>query len=168
MRGDRAGPIARGGEVMAFSPIIDIRGRTLWRNPTDGGCLTSGYGWRRLGGSASGGSGRMHHGIDLGRPSTRAIFAAGAGRVMQSGWAGGYGNRILIDHGRGVETLYAHLADGPLPAVGSRVDQGERIGWMGSTGRSTGLHLHYEVKVDGKAVDPLRVGLPQPVQQFFD
>jgi len=114
--------------------------------------FTSGYGVRSdpfKGGAA------MHAGIDLSGPLGTPIYATADGVVMNAGWnSGGYGNLIKIDHGRGIETRYGHLSSiGIQP--GQKVTRGQLIGRMGSTGRSTGSHLHYEVRIDGRPVNPI-------------
>ena len=101
------------------------------------------------------GSAAMHAGIDLAGPVGTPIYATADGMVGSAGWHnGGYGNLIKLDHGRGIETRYAHLASVAVRA-GQRVKRGDLIGRMGSTGRSTGSHLHYEVRIDGRAVNPI-------------
>ncbi len=145
----------RNGWVQAYTPWIQTSAGLLLRNPTEGGCLSSGFGPRS---SASGGS-RNHRGIDLADHLGGAIFAAADGRVASAGWIRGYGNTIVIDHGRGVQTLYAHLETIAADAQdGARVFQGQVIGLMGNTGRSTGTHLHYELRVRGRAVNALTYG----------
>jgi len=97
-----------------------------------------------------------HTGIDIDWRSGLAIWAADGGTVSQViwGWGGGYGNHIIIDHGNGFQTLYAHLSD-IWVSPGQFVGQGQQIGVMGSTGWSTGTHLHFEIRVNGVPVDPL-------------
>lgn len=96
-----------------------------------------------------------HMGIDLSGPIGTPIYATADGVVSEAGWNnGGYGNLIKVDHGRGVETRYAHLSQ-IVVAPGQRVKRGQMIGKMGSTGRSTGSHLHYEVRIEGRAVNPI-------------
>jgi murein DD-endopeptidase MepM/ murein hydrolase activator NlpD len=98
--------------------------------------------------------GRMHEGIDLGAPEGTPIHAAAAGTVIYAGWMDGYGNLTIIDHGGGIATAYGHQSS--LAATnGQHVSQGQVIGYVGSTGHSTGPHLHFEVRVNGTAVDPL-------------
>lgn len=114
--------------------------------------LTSGYGSRSdpfKGGRAN------HGGLDLAGPLGTQIYATADGVVKRAGWNnGGYGNLVEIDHGRGIVTRYAHLSKIDV-AAGQRIVRGQPIAKMGSTGRSTGSHLHYEVRIDGKAVNPI-------------
>ncbi|MFN3524579.1 MAG: DUF5930 domain-containing protein [Paracoccus sp. (in: a-proteobacteria)] len=98
--------------------------------------------------------GRMHEGIDMAGPVGTPIYTTGDGVVTFAGRQGAYGNLIKIEHELGTETRYAHLNRIGV-RVGQRVSQGERIGDMGNTGRSTGPHLHYEVRMNGRAVDPM-------------
>ena len=107
--------------------------------------ITSPFGWRW---------GRMHEGIDLGAAYGSPIGAAAAGTVIYAGWLGGYGNLTVIDHGGGLSTAYGHQSHIGV-SVGQHVEQGEIIGNVGSTGHSTGPHLHFEVRVNGQPVDPL-------------
>jgi murein DD-endopeptidase MepM/ murein hydrolase activator NlpD len=120
--------------------------------PVKTAAFTSGYGLRSdpfRGGRA------MHAGIDLAGPSGTPIYATADGAVRRSGWnSGGYGNLIEVDHGRGIETRYGHLSR-ILVRAGQPVKRGQLIGYMGSTGRSTGSHLHYEVRIDGRPVNPI-------------
>lgn len=109
------------------------------------GPVVSGFGMRW---------GRMHEGIDIGAASGTPIRAAAAGTVIHAGWLGGYGNLVVVDHGGGLATAYAH-ASSILVGVGQRVEQGQTIALVGSTGNSSGPHLHFEVRVNGSAVDPL-------------
>jgi murein DD-endopeptidase MepM/ murein hydrolase activator NlpD len=98
--------------------------------------------------------GSLHPGIDIGAGSGTPIHAAATGRVIVSGYNGGYGNLLVIDHGRGLATAYAHQSR-LAASVGQSVAQGQVIGYVGSTGFSTGPHLHFEVRVNGTPVDPL-------------
>jgi murein DD-endopeptidase MepM/ murein hydrolase activator NlpD len=97
--------------------------------------------------------GAQHQGIDMMGKHGEPIYATGSGIVTTAGRMAGYGNMVEISHGTGVDTRYAHMAR-LLVKPGERVRQGQVIGHMGSTGRSTGTHLHYEVRVDGRPVDP--------------
>ena len=97
----------------------------------------------------------MHAGIDLAGPVGTPIYATADGTVTEAAYnSGGYGNLIKLDHGRGIETRYGHLSAFNV-RPGDRVKRGQMIGRMGSTGRSTGSHLHYEVRIDGRAVNPI-------------
>ncbi|MBU2959044.1 M23 family metallopeptidase [Paracoccus sp. 1_MG-2023] len=98
--------------------------------------------------------GRMHEGVDMAGPVGTPIHATGDGVVTHAGRSGAYGNLIKIEHELGTETRYAHLSRINVK-VGQRVSQGDTIGAMGNTGRSTGSHLHYEVRMNGRAVDPM-------------
>lgn len=115
-----------------------------WVWPTSGP-VTSGFGYRW---------GRMHEGIDIGAPSGTPIYAATSGTVSYAGSMGGYGNIVLIDHGGSVTTAYAHQTS-ILVGVGTSVGAGQQIGTVGSTGASTGPHLHFEVRVGGSPHDPM-------------
>jgi murein DD-endopeptidase MepM/ murein hydrolase activator NlpD len=97
----------------------------------------------------------MHNGTDFASSRGTPIYATGEGMVTFAGWQSGYGRVIKIRHAFGFETVYAHLNKTRIN-VGDRVAQGDRIGDMGNTGRSTGVHLHYEVRVGGKPVNPLK------------
>lgn len=97
----------------------------------------------------------MHPGIDLAGSYGTAIYATAEGTVLRAGWnSGGYGNLVEVDHGRGITTRYGHMS-AILVSPGQHVTRGQQIGRMGSTGRSTGNHLHYEVRIDGRAVNPI-------------
>jgi len=97
---------------------------------------------------------RMHYGIDVAAPVGTPVYAAAAGRVTYADWAGTYGRLVIIDHGNGIETRYAHLSQ-ILVKVGDQVQRGQRIALVGNTGNSTGPHLHFEVRVDDDPQDPL-------------
>jgi murein DD-endopeptidase MepM/ murein hydrolase activator NlpD len=109
------------------------------------GSVTSSYGWRW---------GRMHEGVDIGAGYGAPIYAAAAGSVIWCGWNGGYGNLVVLDHGGNLATAYGHQSSIAV-SCGQSVSQGQVIGYVGSTGRSTGPHLHFEVRINGGAVDPL-------------
>ena len=112
--------------------------------------LTSSYGFRY---DPFHGRGAQHAGLDMAGAHGEPIYAAAAGRVVRAERYGAYGNTVDIDHGRGILTRYAHLSSIAV-SVGDRVQMGQRIAGMGSTGRSTGTHLHYEVRIDGQPVNP--------------
>ncbi|MDG1736776.1 MAG: DUF5930 domain-containing protein [Paracoccaceae bacterium] len=113
--------------------------------------FTSGFGHRR---DPKTGGRRMHNGVDFAAPSGTDIFSPADGTVTFAGWQSGYGNFIKIQHEFGIETRYGHLSRIRVKK-GQRVSRGQQIGDMGSTGRSTGSHLHYEVRVDDKPVNPM-------------
>ena len=97
----------------------------------------------------------MHPGIDLAGSYGTPIYATADGTVLRAGWnSGGYGNLVEIDHGRGITTRYGHMS-AILVQPGQHITRGQQVGRMGSTGRSTGNHLHYEVRIDGRAVNPI-------------
>lgn len=114
----------------------------IW--PVDGP-VVSGFGMRW---------GRMHEGIDIAVPTGTQVRASADGTVIHSGWLGGYGLLVVVDHGNGLATAYAHNSV-LLVAVGQSVAQGQTLSLSGSTGHSSGPHVHFEVRVDGVAVDPL-------------
>lgn len=125
--------------------VIPSRGTGSLAWPAVGGYISSVQGQRW---------GKQHKGIDIARPSNRTIKAADNGKVVSAGYDGGYGNKIVIDHQNGLRTVYAHLASIDV-SVGQTVSQGSAIGVMGSTGNSTGVHLHFEVYKDGALQNPL-------------
>jgi len=108
------------------------------------GPVVSPFGWRW---------GRMHEGVDIAAGYGTPIAAAASGTVIYAGWMGGYGNLIIIDHGGGIATAYAHQSS--FAVGGGPVSQGQTIGYIGCTGHCFGPHLHFEVRVNGSAVDPL-------------
>jgi murein DD-endopeptidase MepM/ murein hydrolase activator NlpD len=131
----------------------------LVRKPMAAGLMRSGYGWRR---HPILGYAKMHTGVDWAAPRGTPIYASGNGIVAIAGWEAGYGKYVRIRHTNGYETNYAHMsafARGIQP--GSRVRQGQIIGYVGSTGLSTGPHLHYEIMVNNRFVDPMRIKLPR-------
>ena len=162
-----------GGETKKFyrflSPddgVVDYYDETgksakkfLVRKPVGLGIMRSGFGFRRhpiLGYS------KMHTGVDWAAPYGTPIFASGNGTVERVGWEGGYGKYVRVKHNNGYETAYGHMsafARGIEP--GKRVRQGQVIGFVGSTGLSTGAHVHYEIVVNGRFVDPMRIRLPR-------
>ncbi len=109
------------------------------------GVITSGFGWRW---------GRMHEGIDIAVSSGTPVVAAAAGTVIVAGWMGGYGNLVVVDHGGGISTAYGHNTSVTV-GVGQQVAQGQLIAYSGNTGHSTGPHVHFEVRINGGAVDPM-------------
>ncbi|MDP9406001.1 MAG: M23 family metallopeptidase, partial [Actinomycetota bacterium] len=120
----------------------------LW--PADGP-KTSDYGWRT---HPVFGTRRFHAGIDIGAGDGAPIVAVADATVVSAGERGGYGNTVVLDHGDGLATLYAHQSRLAVSA-GETVSRGQVIGYVGSTGYSTGPHLHFEVRVNGEARDPM-------------
>lgn len=154
--GSNIGEIGYRGESVLYTPYMDTPAGALLRNPTEGACLSSGFGWR-----GALGSGRQHNGLDLANRNGGFIYAAGDGRIRYADYRGGYGNVVEIDHGNGVRTLYAHLSEiDQRLRPGDSVRAGAPIARMGMTGNATGVHLHYEVWIDGLLVDPLHYGRP--------
>jgi murein DD-endopeptidase MepM/ murein hydrolase activator NlpD len=98
--------------------------------------------------------GRMHEGVDMAGPIGTPIYATADGVVIEAGWASGYGRLVKVQHEFGIETRYAHL-NAIHVEVGQRVSRGEHLGDMGNSGRSTGPHLHYEIRVEGEALNPM-------------
>jgi murein DD-endopeptidase MepM/ murein hydrolase activator NlpD len=127
---------------LSATPVRPSGGGLMW--PVSGP-VTSPFGWRW---------GRMHEGIDIAVPTGTPVHAAAAGRVIIAGWMGGYGNLIVIDHGGGLSTAYGHNSSFAV-GVGASVSQGQVVAYAGSTGNSTGPHVHFEVRVNGAPVDPL-------------
>jgi murein DD-endopeptidase MepM/ murein hydrolase activator NlpD len=136
-------------ERAAAAALVETKGNPL---PARKQLVSSGFGMRRhplLGGW------RPHHGVDLAAPAGTPVRATADGIVGAAGWRGGYGLSVTLEHGRDRETRYGHMSRLAV-ANGQRVQRGGLIGWVGSTGLSTGPHLHYETRVNGRAVDPLR------------
>lgn len=143
--------------------FYDDEGRSakkfLMRKPMTIGSFRSGFGYRV---HPILGTRRLHTGVDWAAPSGTPIMASGDGVVVSAGWTSGYGRYTRIRHSNGYETAYGHqsgFAKGIVP--GAHVRQGQVIGYVGSTGLSTGPHLHYEVRINNKLVDPLRIKLPR-------
>ncbi len=151
-----AGELVSLGRGPASPGVTRLRpGMRLLRWPLRGFSVSSGYGPRRhpiLGGT------RRHAGVDLPAPSGTPVRAAADGAVRYFGRNGSYGRFIRLDHGFGLETAYGHLRRYALSLRrNARVRRGEVIGYVGSSGLSTGPHLHYEVRINGRAIDPLAV-----------
>ena len=133
------------------------------RMPLESARLTSDFGMRThpvLGGR------RDHKGIDLAAPTGTPVYATADGIVGRADWFSSYGLYIEIDHGADLETRYAHLSQLAVSA-GDRVRKGDLIGYVGSTGRSTGPHLHYEIRIAGDAVNPMPYMVESRAQQAF-
>lgn len=140
-----------GGGAAEFFKSIGIGGASLGQLITPlAGDVTSEFGWRT---HPITGDQRFHEGIDIGAGAGTPIGAAGAGTVIFAGWNGGYGNMVEIDHGNGLTSLYAHM-DSILTSLGQTVSAGQTIGTVGSTGNSTGPHLHFGLYQDGQPIDP--------------
>lgn len=148
------------GTVDFFDPSGETGKRFLNRRPLEGGgTLRSRFGYRV---HPIFKTRRLHTGVDLAAPTGTPIYAAGDGVISYYRWQSGYGNKIEIQHVNGYETAYGHLSrfvDGL--GVGTQVRQGQLIGYVGSTGQSTGPHLHFEILINGNYVDALSVKLPK-------
>ncbi len=148
------------GVIDFYNPDGETGKQFLLRRPLEGGgTLRSRYGYRR---HPVFGDYRLHTGVDLSARTGTPIYAGGDGVVERAQWFSGYGRYVEIRHANGYNTAYGHMsaiADGITP--GTRVSQGQVIGYVGSTGVSTGPHLHYEIKINGHTVDPLAVKLPR-------
>ena len=145
--------------------------KLLMKTPIDGARLSSGFGMRKhpiLGYNVK------HRGVDFAAPTGTPIYAAGDGIIEKKGWNGAYGKYIRIRHANNFKTAYAHLSKfNKLPS--GRVKQGKIIGFVGTTGRSTGPHLHYEILKNGKRINPQKLKLPsgrklkgQELQNFIE
>lgn len=143
------------GDVEYFNTTGESARSMLMKTPVDGARISSGFGQRLhpiLGYT------RMHKGIDFAVPQGTPVMAAGAGKVTFRGWAGEYGNLVVIDHGNGYSTAYGHLsrfAEGTR--VGEHVSQGDIVAYSGMTGLATGPHLHYEIRIHNNQVNPATV-----------
>lgn len=132
-----------------------------WAKPVNGS-ITSSFGYRI---PPTQGASSFHQGTDLGAGCGSNIYAAHGGTVVYAGWNGGYGNFVLIDHGDGVRTAYAHIVNGGiLVSYGQSVDVGQHIAEVGTTGTSTGCHLHFEVRINGVATNPVSFMSGQGIQ----
>lgn len=139
---------ANGGSAAASAE--GPTGNGTFVRPIPGVGITSGFGYRT---DPITGAQGLHSGIDFGAGCGTPIKAAGSGTILSAGWNGGYGNATIINHGGGLATLYGHQSQIAV-SVGQSVQQGEVIGYVGTTGRSTGCHLHFEVRINGNPVDP--------------
>jgi murein DD-endopeptidase MepM/ murein hydrolase activator NlpD len=146
------------GAVDFYDPSGETGKRFLTRRPLQGGGrLASRFGWRI---HPIFHTRKLHTGVDLASPYATPIYAAGDGVVEKAGWSSGYGNYTMIRHVNGYETGYGHQSK-IIVKPGDKVRQGQLIGYVGSTGNSTGNHLHFEIKINGNFVDPLSVKLPR-------
>lgn len=126
----------------ASAPVVSSG---MFMRPVSGGTITSKYGQRSSG---------FHTGVDIAVPTGTPVYAAAAGTVVKAGWSGGYGYLVVIDHGNGYQTYYAHNSR-LCVSVGQSVSKGQNIAYSGSTGNSTGPHLHFEVRINGNTTNPL-------------
>jgi murein DD-endopeptidase MepM/ murein hydrolase activator NlpD len=156
----KAGSLAETAYSAPFAqPTVSVPSRM----PLEGAALTSGYGMRThpvLGGR------RQHTGIDLAAPTGTPVYATADGVVSRADWYSSYGLYIAVEHGASMQTRYAHLSRVAV-TVGDSVKKGDLIGYVGSTGRSTGPHLHYEVRIDGLAVNPIPYMVESEAQLAF-
>ena len=140
----------------------DINGKSitksLMKTPINGARLSSSFGMRK---HPILGYNKMHRGTDFAAPSGTPIMASGSGTVTRARWCGGGGNCVKIKHNSTYETIYAHMrAFAKGIKEGKKVKQGQIIGYVGSTGNSTGPHLHYEILINGRQVNPLKLRMP--------
>jgi murein DD-endopeptidase MepM/ murein hydrolase activator NlpD len=149
----------RGGKPEYFTPDGRSLKRPFIRMPIPYARLSSGFGARR---HPVLGRMRMHKGVDYAAGSGTPIMAAGDAKVEFVGWKGGYGRAVILNHGGGKTTLYGHMSSFSKIRPGQRIAQGTVIGRVGSTGMSTGPHLHYEFRVNGVHRNPLSMTLPPP------
>jgi murein DD-endopeptidase MepM/ murein hydrolase activator NlpD len=136
--------------------------KSLLRTPVNGARISSGFGYRKhpiLGYT------KLHKGIDFAAPYGTPVYAAGSGTIKYSGWFSSYGKYVKIAHSSSYNTAYAHLSRIPSSIKkGKKVSQGDVIGYVGSTGRSTGPHLHYEVYQGSKAINPNKVKIQPQIK----
>lgn len=149
IRAQEAAAAAAAGNSGSTAPAPGSPSVSGFQWPVNGS-VTSGFGYRI---HPIYGTRRLHQGLDISGGSGTPIAAAKGGTVISAGWRGGYGNAVVISHGGGITTLYAHQSSMNV-SNGQEVSRGDIIGWVGSTGASTGPHLHFEVRVNGSAVDP--------------
>lgn len=143
------------GTVDYYNEAGESIRKSLLRTPVDGVRITSGYGERK---HPTLGYTKLHKGIDFGAPRGTPVYAAGDGVIERAGRFSSYGKYIRISHNNGYSTAYAHLSRyGKDIGSGKKVKQGQVIGYVGTTGRSTGPHLHYEVLVDNEQINPLSI-----------
>ncbi|MDJ0920980.1 MAG: M23 family metallopeptidase [Henriciella sp.] len=125
------------GMILNYSPLVVVSGVVMATAPVNDVCLSSGFGYR---------GGRLHKGIDLFARPAGPIYSAAPGRILEVSKQSGFGNQVLIEHGNGVYSRYAHLASfAPAMVPGHVVGFGEPLGMMGRSGNATGIHLHYEI-----------------------
>ncbi len=161
--GDAAAPVEVRPTLpaVAITPLAPDNGRWVW--PTPSRLITSPFGYRS---DPFTGAAAFHSGIDLGDPCGTPVGATRPGQVTFAGPAGGYGNRVVVDHGEGIWSSYSHLQQIDVQS-GQSVEQSEQVGLVGTTGRSTGCHLHFEIIVNGGFADPMPYLKGQPVANPF-
>ena len=150
--------LSRGDDMLKTADLaMQLQGAELQRTPTaipvsmNNARISSTYGWRK---NPVTGRHMLHSGVDFAAPAGSSVYAASAGIVVAAGWMSAYGNVVDIDHGKGVVTRYAHNSK-LLVKAGDLVAKRQVIAKVGSTGRSTGAHVHFEVRVDGEPTDPI-------------
>ena len=141
-------PVVEEPEPPAVEEPVYNGGGLAWPVPSSY-MITSYFGYRTFGGYSD-----FHTGTDIGAPTGTPVVAVASGTVTYAGWMDVGGNTVIIDHGNGMTTLYCHLSDFAC-SVGQTVSTGQTICYIGSTGFSTGPHLHYEIRVNGVFIDPL-------------
>lgn len=136
------------------APVPVVMPQFAFSSPMPGFAVNSRFGFRKLPGAP----GRMHEGVDFAAPTGVAIRCASDGKVLRAGVSPTYGNFVEVDHGDGVTTFYAHMSRRAATSLAGRdVRAGDTLGFVGSTGHSTGPHLHFEVRKDERQFDPMRV-----------
>lgn len=149
------------GTTDYFQPTdaVELKRTAFDRKPVQVGYVSSGFGFRR---HPILGFLKAHAGVDFAAPYGTPIYATAQGNVKSMGWQGGYGNAVVLNHGNGISTLYGHMsAFNTDISAGQTVQRGDLIGYVGSTGSSTGNHVHYEFRINGEAQNPLSVELPK-------
>lgn len=152
---NKAAPSAAAASLPTPPPITPKLTANLATTPSiwpARGTVTSGFGWRI---SPFGDGNELHPGVDIAYTIGAPVAATADGEVVVSGPAGGYGNLVQIDHGNGIATLYGHNSELAV-TIGQRVKKGQVISYAGSTGKSTGTHVHYEVRVNNTPIDPMK------------
>lgn len=136
------------------APVPVVAPQFVFSSPMPGFNVNSRFGFRKLPGAP----GRMHEGVDFAAPAGAPIRSAGDGKILQVGSSATYGNFVEVDHGDGVTTFYAHMSRRAATSLAGReVRAGDTLGFVGSTGRSTGPHLHFEVRKNERQFDPMQV-----------
>jgi murein DD-endopeptidase MepM/ murein hydrolase activator NlpD len=147
------------GRIVGASTKVEVAVPSI--NPVEVMKFSSGFGYRN---APTRGASRNHKGIDIPGPVGTPIYATADGTIGRAQWVSGYGKYVEINHGNAVQTRYGHLSAMNV-TPGQRIRKGDILGYMGSTGRSTGSHLHYEVRIAGEAINPTAFLSPQTVDQ---